>query len=104
MAHSKCPQCLDDGFSWYVDAEPPCFTRWYCHKCAYSAVEDESYEQKCPCGESRVIQITDDSETGVTNESHLLKYEPTVIRLVDDSAAYWWCSSCVKRFQIPVIQ
>jgi len=75
MAHSKCPHCLDYRFSWYVDAEPPNFTLWHCHKCGYSATEDESYEQKCSCGASSMIQ------------------------LADDFGAYRWGSRCEKKLR-----
>jgi hypothetical protein len=95
MAHSKCPQCNDYGFSWYVDADPPNLTLWSCHSCGYSATEDESYEQKCPCGKVLQIQLHDDPEAEGNN---LFGYEQTVIRLTDKAGTYWWCGHCVKKF------
>lgn len=71
MAFQICPKCHNESFLWTSDGDPYEITTLYCHKCNYTALEDERNERVCA-----VCKIKSES---------LLK---------DKDLEYWWCFNC----------
>ena len=62
MSALPCPECMQVGFTWSIDAEQPNLTRWRCALCRYTAEEDESEQRRCSsCGDEGAIRLRDPS-------------------------------------------
>lgn len=74
MSLHKCPNCLEERFSWQNDHEVSLLTIWDCWDCGYRAFEDESLESPCP-----------DCQ---------YKYR---MQMKDEVSNYWWCTKCETK-------